>query len=380
MINIQRLKLFIKLIGKNLAVLLIILFFPALFYSFYKTLKPRFALLINQTLDQRAYYPTYADKQFSIQLLNELLYYPANYRSFIGWRSQKGNHKHTNVVGPYNARKSRGEALDNSAWFFGGSTMWGTGASDIETIPSHFNALTNMPVYNFGEMGWSSRQSLNQLIDAIADDHHPSMVIFYDGVNDILSQCRSEIKLLPAHIRQKEIQNRMQSLSIVIKNKIPEFILSPYISIFNKFAINQPEDNVVNSNQFDCNTNQEKRRSIARYLVNNWRTAYALSKSEDFKFYAILQPTLFTTKTNSEYFVSSEVNLNSQLKIQYDTVYPLIIEEIERYCISDVSFCSSIINGSNWLDGTNNIFIDFCHINSLGNKVIAQRLKSLLKI
>ena len=76
---------------------------------------------------------------------------------------------------------------------------------------------------------------------------------------------------------------------------------------------------------------------------------------------------------------SSKVKFPSELEVQYNVVYPLIIKQIERYCESDKNFCNSIVNGTDWLDGTNNIFIDFSHINSLGNKVIAQRLKSLLK-
>ena len=38
-----------------------------------------------------------------------------------------------------------------------------------------------------------------------------------------------------------------------------------------------------------------------------------------------------------------------------------------------------MINGTDWLDGKKNIFIDFCHVNSLGNRIIAQRFESLLK-
>ena len=67
------------------------------------------------------------------------------------------------------------------------------------------------------------------------------------------------------------------------------------------------------------------------------------------------------------------------MEIQYRIVYPLILKEIERYCEYDKDFCATLIDGKDWLDGTNNIFIDFCHVNSLGNKVIAERLKSLLK-
>ena len=67
------------------------------------------------------------------------------------------------------------------------------------------------------------------------------------------------------------------------------------------------------------------------------------------------------------------------MEIQYKIVYPLIVKEIDKYCEFDKDFCSSFVNGTDWLDGTNNIFIDSYHINSLGNKVIAKRMKSLLK-
>ena len=44
------------------------------------------------------------------------------------------------------------------------------------------------------------------------------------------------------------------------------------------------------------------------------------------------------------------------MEIQYRTVYPLILKEIEKRCVSDKDFCLSMIDGTNWLDGTNNIF------------------------
>jgi len=373
----ERFKAFTKVFLTNFAILLIFLFSPALLFRFYKELYPRFLPSINQSSDKRAYYPTYEDKKFSIQLFNEFHNSSSKYRSFIGWRKENANQKYTNISGPYNVRKSRGEGINNSVWFFGGSTMWGTGASDSQTIPSHFNSLTNRTVYNFGEIGWTSRQSLNQLINVIGDEYSPSVVVFFDGVNDILYQCRSEINVLPVHGREKIIQNKLKPLPI--HNRILNFIFSPYIAILKKFSFPLPWVNQINSNQYDCDINQAKARLIAKHLVNNWQTAYALSKSKDFEFYGILQPTLFTTKTNSEYFPTKEIRLNSDLEIQYRTIYPLILMEIERHCETDKNFCYSFIDGTDWLDGTNNIFIDFCHINSFGNKVIAQRLQSLIK-
>ena len=161
---IQQSKAFIKLLGINFGIFGILLISPSILYRLYKEVKPKFIQSINQTTDSRAYYPTYENNQFSIQLYNEYNSLQSQYRSFIGWRTEKVNSKYTNISGSYNARKSKGEQINNSVWFFGGSTMWGAGASDLQTIPSHFNSLTNIPVYNFGELGWNSRQSLNQLI------------------------------------------------------------------------------------------------------------------------------------------------------------------------------------------------------------------------
>ena len=366
-----------KIIGINIVVIGIFLITPAIFYRLYHKLKPVFFRQLNQNSDLRAFYPTYTNKNFSIELFNELSKISLNYRSFIGWRRKKVNLKYTNISGPYNARKSKGESINSSVWFFGGSTMWGTGTSDSQTIPSHFYSLTNIPVYNFGETGWNSRQSLNQLINTIGDNNNPSVVIFYDGVNDISHQCRSEIKLLPSHSREIRIQNALKPLPM--KERISNFIISPYIAIARKFRIQFSDVNKSQYNSYDCDINEAKARSVAKHLVNNWRTAYSLSKSKNFKFYGVLQPTLFSTETNSEYLIYDEVKLYPEYKRQYNAVYPLILEEISRLCKLDEDICSSMIDGKDWLDGKNNIFIDFCHVNSLGNKVIAKRLKSLLK-
>ena len=372
-----RIKKILKVVGINIIIMGIFLIFPALFYRLYLKLKPVFSKQLNQTKDLRAYYPTYSNKEFSIELLNEFSKLPTNYRSFIGWRREKVKFKYTNISGPYNARKSKGESINNSVWFFGGSTIWGTGASDLQTIPSHFNSLTNIPVYNFGETGWNSRQSLNQLINAIGDNNNPSVVVFYDGVNDVAFQCRSELKLVPSHSRETQIQNALKPLPM--QERISNFILSPYISISRKFGIQFPVVNKSQSKSYDCDINKAKARLVAQHLVNNWRTAYSLSKSNNFKFYGVLQPTLFSTETNSEYLNKKIVKKYPEYKRQYNAVYPLILEEISRKCQLDKEICSFMIDGTNWLDGNNNIFIDYCHVNSLGNRKIAQRLKLLMK-
>lgn len=100
------------------------------------------------------------------------------YKSFISWRRKLYVSKYTNIKGQYQNRISTNEGIDNSVWFFGGSTVWGTGVSDDNTIPSFFAKISGERVSNFGETGWSTRQSLNQLINLIGDGKNPKAIIF----------------------------------------------------------------------------------------------------------------------------------------------------------------------------------------------------------
>ena len=108
------------------------------------------------------------------------------------------------IQGKYNTRKSLNENLKNSNWFFGGSTIFGIGAVDNETIPSNYAYITNEEVMNFGREDWASRQSLNKLINLIGDGLKPKRIIFYDAVNDIRHQCSNLTKneRIPFHGRE----------------------------------------------------------------------------------------------------------------------------------------------------------------------------------
>lgn len=77
-------------------------------------------------------------------------------------------------------------------WAFGGSTMWGNGSPDDETIPSHLAkqlAAENIyaEVVNFGELGYVTTQNLIMLQRALMEREKPDIVIFYDGFNDTFS-------------------------------------------------------------------------------------------------------------------------------------------------------------------------------------------------
>jgi len=130
---------------------------------------------------------------------------------FIGWRFGAGvitKSEFVNVVD--GARESRASALDGPArevWFFGGSTLYGSGQSDEATIPSAIVALFDaqgiaINATNFGHPAYAQWQQV-QLLEAelsAGTRTAPDVVVFYDGFNDLTLQTQFGVHDEPTHL------------------------------------------------------------------------------------------------------------------------------------------------------------------------------------
>ncbi|HUI54112.1 MAG TPA: SGNH/GDSL hydrolase family protein [Bryobacteraceae bacterium] len=75
---------------------------------------------------------------------------------------------------------------------FGGSTTFGVGVADEETIPSYLQEETaadtpHVAVYNFGRLGYFSTQELLLFYRMLSAGAAPKLAIFIDGINDFHS-------------------------------------------------------------------------------------------------------------------------------------------------------------------------------------------------
>ena len=99
-------------------------------------------------------------------------------------------------------------------WVFGGSTAWGEGAPDDETIPSHLARLMNAwgvdtTVKNLGERGYVSTQEVVLLYRELQAGKRPDVVVFYDGIND--AAAASNWPEVPgSHVSLHRIRDRFQ--------------------------------------------------------------------------------------------------------------------------------------------------------------------------
>lgn len=99
-----------------------------------------------------------------------------------------------------------------SVWFFGGSTMWGTGQRDSATIPAVVasqlaaRGVAGVRVRNFGETGYVSSQELLRLMLELRAGGHPDLVVFYDGINDAASSAMNGRCGLPQNETRRQME------------------------------------------------------------------------------------------------------------------------------------------------------------------------------
>src|SRR5262245_7502643 len=154
--------------------------------------------------------PNYAGVDWARTHFDEFSALSSRYFSYIGWRREPFQGRTITLTGPYSQRATVGTAHPGkpSAYFFGGSTMWGTGADDANTIPSLITQLGGFRAENFGESAWVAHQSLVLLMQLLQDGHRPNVVVFYDGVNEVLHRCRWESRP-HAHAREDSVRGAL---------------------------------------------------------------------------------------------------------------------------------------------------------------------------
>jgi hypothetical protein len=290
----------------------------------------------------------------------------SNYISYIGWRRAPFQGKTINLTGPYGQRATIGKADPGkpSVYFFGGSTMWGTGADDANTIPSLVTQLGGFRSANYGESAYTAHQNLTLLIQLLQEGHRPNVVVFYDGVNEVAHKCRSEITAR-SHAREGQIRSALAAAKPE-NNYGLQHMAGPLIGlaglISNKLSLWGRSGN----RHFACHTDPLRAQQIADYLLQDWDVARRLVESYGGKFIGVLQPVAHYSKTRQDH-----IRLNADQKKQFEAVYPLIRQKMAGR--------TGLYDFTGVLDHPEYIYIDFCHVSPNGNRYIARRLVEVLE-
>ena len=128
------------------------------------------------------------DKEDMSILLSNTWNYGWQYEEVLGFREKARKTKFVNVnnLGFRDNISSHHfeESLDDSIWFFGGSTTFGYGVADNETIPAYLEEILAEEVKNLGRGYYYSEQENLLMLQLLKYGYRPRQVIFLDGINE----------------------------------------------------------------------------------------------------------------------------------------------------------------------------------------------------
>ena len=308
------------------------------------------------------------------EIFRELRQQDMKWKSYVHYSFKPFEGKH-NTIYANGQRKTENFSLKNSKnalkiFCFGGSTMYSSGARDEHTIPSKLSKLIhdkfpnqNIEITNFGCHGYTRTSENIQLQQELIKNNIPDIVIFYDGVNEIISAHQNNRAGTPTNA-----YNRINEFKIAhdYKKRIRLVITSS-----NLYRFTTALQRKINTNSAYGklqNRPDSLGLSIAKNYIGLVKISNSLEKDYGFKTYNFIQPIIYSKKhlspTEKEYYKYQEY---------YENLYRISYNAIKNdsLMIND----PSLIDISNAFDTTKKtIYVDFCHVSELGNELVAKKI------
>jgi hypothetical protein len=258
------------------------------------------------------------------------------------------------------------ERSQRKIYIFGGSTIFCGEVPDYFTIPSLFSYLTkenNIGQYEVINKGVTSVNSSQQVaylktLKLQSDD----IVIFYDGVNDILQGLYFGAPEGTIIGEQRKIKNRSMQLSNIklISNSSTFKVLRDIFGIYAPAHLKNPHSLSV-----------LKKKLITQY-VENIQEAHTFTQASEANFYHFLQPNIFSLTKHSSYEkLLTMVKIPKAQRLAFEIGNPLLLQAHKQITAEgiDSKDLSDILNNKE-----EECFLDGFHVTELCNLIIADEI------
>lgn len=246
-------------------------------------------------------------------------------------------------------------------WFFGGSTIFGLNQQrDDHTIPSEFARLAQqhglpVQVRNFGVPSWVNMQETTMLSLLLSEGKRPDLVVFYDGINDIVAQ-------LGAALLGPEIAGEPTTLSATQ-------IRQAFVGLDANGPPVPPPTPLNDVVAGRLHSPQQLQRSLARVYGQGTDIADHLAAAYGFRITRFWQPTLYSRSPlpAGERALLHSLGLDDRsmaaIRTVVDGAVPLLPPDtVDLTGIFDHQSAP--------------IFVDLAHTNELGARLVAEAMFS----
>lgn len=263
----------------------------------------------------------------------------------------------------------------------GGSSLWGFGARDDQTIPSHLvrrlhDQGHDIEVRNLAEIGHVNTQELIALARELQAGYRPDVVVFYDGVNDTTSALlEGEAGVTTNEGNRRREFNLSQSprrmlgalLAVVLKDSAS---LRLARTLRQKFL---GESAVAYPALAPMQIEELATQIVDRYRAN-LRMADALAREYRFRCLFVWQPAVFD-KRHRDDFEEQESQRYSWAR----DLFRAVRERMRLQNLEDGRSNVTFQNLGQLFDGEPGlVFLDYCHTTESANATIARAIAEKL--
>jgi lysophospholipase L1-like esterase len=334
--------------------------------------------------DPRFHADAFGNAEWAEAYFHEFNSIPMKWQPYVHWRREPFKGKYINVdqEGIRQTWNAKGKPPSGSKIFrifiFGGSSLWGSGTADNDTIPSNLSRLLNehgfnVEVTNFGESGYVSTQEIVVLLRQLQNDKVPDLAIFYDGSNDTFSTFQNRgVAGLPQNESNRErefnllrpsMKRRLytEAFRAALTSTATYQVLTGMARRITRRDVFSQEEALLASN-----SESQLASDVARIYSWNMRFVKALGEIYGFRALFYWQPNILTKHqlTSYEQQVQSEVK---HLEMYYMTTTTGV-----KTRLSDVDVFHDISDV--FAGDSRPYFFDPWHLSRAGNEIVARRI------
>jgi hypothetical protein len=257
----------------------------------------------------------------------------------------------------------------------GGSSLWGFGARDNNTISSLVARELDrrgwhVELKNLSEIGYVNTQELIALVRELQAGYRPDVVVFYDGVNDTTSALlEGEAGVSTNEANRRAEFNLLQSPGRLVSALISRLVKD---SGAYRFAQAVRRRSGGDGDPLPSSPADGTERMLAAGVVQRYKANVEIIEGlgRDFGFRPLFywQPVVFDKRVQVD-FEREESQKYAALQGIFREVYGQIRDSPERRADSTFRDLSRLFD-----DSPNLVFIDYCHTTESANVRIAGKI------
>lgn len=267
---------------------------------------------------------------------------------------------------------------------FGGSAMWGWGESDENTIPALLQGILSdelecpVMVVNRSSPGWASTQELLQLLVCLWNGERPDLVIFYDGGNDF---GLAGMGMPGGHLRREFVESSLtyapcrgeQRGNLLLEGlggSNTAKLLSLVLGRYGKTGFSYYPDFAADASH---GPDHDSLGAAALSMVlGNYDAVRALGNFYGFRCLFVWHPVLAASSkvpAREEMIILNEMAVDSLIHDGIRTTWKMAEALAEERRVPGFVYLGGALDSC-----TSQCFIDEVHLNSLGNRIMAESI------